>query len=413
MDNEFKMKYIAVFFWSLVVFLFALAFLQIIDVNPLVDELLHLKQIFNFRSHHFVINKDITMIPGYHFFIGMIISVLETAPIWLIRLISFLFCVLAIPVFHYLGEKNYLKTWEFAFFPIIFPFYFLIYTDLFSLLFVLLAFMFFKNKKYQISGIIMIMSLLIRQNNIIWIIYFFTSLYLEQYLNLKFEQKESLLKKFIRMDLIILTMKKGWIYLLGFGLFILFVFINQGIALGYSDMHPPFAFHTTNVFFLLFCHFILFLPLNIFHFSKIYRLLKNRKWIIAVLLLVFLLYLLTYKNSHPWNNFTGKFIRNHILIYFYSHPVRHILFFIPCAYSILSIWVTPLNSYPAYLVYPFTILYLLPSWLVEQRYYMLPFTFYLLFKKDENKWIEFITCLYYFILSFALYYFFCTEKVFL
>jgi alpha-1,2-glucosyltransferase len=54
------------------------------------------------------------------------------------------------------------------------------------------------------------------------------------------------------------------------------------------------------------------------------------------------------------------------------------------------------------LLYPATVLALLPIWMIEQRYYLAPFTLFLLFRKAEAPWLEWILTLWLAILSFLI-----------
>jgi len=112
----------------------------------------------------------------------------------------------------------------------------------------------------------------------------------------------------------------------------------------------------------------------------------------------------TFVNDHPYNNnWSSYYIRNKILIYFTSTVVLKTLFFIPIAYSILSISVTKLHRKSFYILYPTTLIYLFPSWLIEQRYYLIPFILFILFKKEESKFVEYLTITFYVLASAGIY----------
>jgi alpha-1,2-glucosyltransferase len=103
-----------------------------------------------------------------------------------------------------------------------------------------------------------------------------------------------------------------------------------------------------------------------------------------------------FKNDHPYNNIaTYYFIRNFILVAFTKSNALKALFFLPMLYTFLSLIVTPLSRKSWYLFYAITILFLLPSWLIEQRYYIIPFALFMLFRKDQSPFFERITVAYY------------------
>jgi alpha-1,2-glucosyltransferase len=178
--------------------------------------------------------------------------------------------------------------------------------------------------------------------------------------------------------------------------------VNKGFAVGDKGAHPAFSFHLGNIFFILFLFFFLFLPLNISNFKKIIKLVKKNKKIMVLILGVFL-YIIAFKNSHYYNAHT-YFLRNRLLVYFTANVFRKVLFAIPIIYSVLSIIVTKLKKKSFYLLYPFALVYLLPSWLIEQRYYLIPFVLFMLFRKKQSKVVEYSTIILYVVSSLYLFY---------
>jgi hypothetical protein len=57
---------------------------------------------------------------------------------------------------------------------------------------------------------------------------------------------------------------------------------------------------------------------------------------------------------------------------------------IPMLLALLTIFSTKFRRPLYYLMYPFALLFVLPSWLIEPRYYIIPFYFYLLFKEESS-----------------------------
>ena len=87
---------------------------------------------------------------------------------------------------------------------------------------------------------------------------------------------------------------------------------------------------------------------------------------LAALLLLFGVFLLTYHNTHPYNNVRpGYYVRNALLMAADQRFAWKLAFFIPAAVSLLSLAVTRLEQKSFYWLYPFTILSLVPFWLVE------------------------------------------------
>ncbi len=240
------------------------------------------------------------------------------------------------------------------------------------------------DKHYQMAGLFGIISMCFRQNNIIWLLFVPIWLYVETF-GWHFSIRNCLY-----------IFKKTWVFFIGLCCFIIFVKLNHGVAVGDTASHPAFNFSSGNLFFLLFWLFVLFLPLHLNNFFKIKSYLKNGKWPIILSLALLFLYIFTFKNNHPYNNIGAHyFIRNFILVRFSSSVVWKSLFFIPLIYTFWSLIVTPFNRYSFLLLYIFTVLFLAPSWLIEQRYYIIPITLFMLFRQEQEKKVEQITSIYY------------------
>jgi len=374
-----------------------LSFLYIKDAGLMVDEPTHYDQIKEFIEGNFQLHWRLTTIAGYHAFLAVLGSIFGVISVAGMRMFNLILSVFSIFVFLLLTKKvhrelSLVKTIQYCFFPIIFPFFFLIYTDIFSLLLVLFAFYLLLKKKYDLAGVISILSIFVRQNNIVWLIFMCAYVYYEKY---KFTFNITALKDW---------MKKCSIFIMGIIIFITFVIINKGFAVGEKGFHPAFSLYPGNIFFILFLFFFLFLPLNISNFNKIMGFVKKKKKVIVLILGVFL-YILTFKSNHPYNGgHLTFFLRNKLLVYFTANTFRKVLFAIPIIYAILSIIVTKLKKKSFYLLYPFTILFLLPSWLIEQRYYIIPFVLFILFRKKQSKIVEYSTIALFVVSSAILFY---------
>lgn len=385
---------------------FVLGYLFINDRGLFADEQAHYLQIRRFISGDFGVYDIITVIPGYHFFLAGLAKIFGIYSIGGIRFLNLVIGLISIFIFLLLCLKIskyfYLaKGLQYAFFPILFPLFFLIYTDVLSLLLVLLMFYFLLSRNYVISGFYGMFSFFVRQNNIIWFAFMIAYVYFDRYgMKLDFTRLKEIAK-----DL--------WIFILGIIAAIIFFILNKGFSIGDRGMHPGGIFFG-NIFFILFLFFFLFLPLNLYNFSKIIKFIKKNKWIQFVIIGIFLFYVKFFIVNHPYNLIMSNyFLRNAILAYFNSNFLIRSALFLPIAFSILSLCVTELRRKSFYLLYAFSFLFLLPSWLIEQRYYLIPFAFFILFKKEENKWVENLNILYYIVVSFILIYFIGSRIFFL
>ena len=124
-----------------------------------------------------------------------------------------------------------------------------------------------------------------------------------------------------------------------------------------------------------------------------------------VLLAFFVLFLLTFRNTHPYNvDWTDYFIRNRLLVFFSQGLMHKILFFVPVALAFLYLCAARLKQTAFYALYPATVLYLAPSWLIEQRYYIPPVVLFLLFRERDEERIEWIMTVVWAAISLSLLY---------
>ena len=368
--------------------LFAILFtaLFLIRNTPLkVDEQDHYPQTVSYGNGDFSKPYVISTLTTFHALLAAISKITGITSISFFRTINLFFALIAIIVFGFaskhLNKKiSILNILQFSFFPIIFPYFFLIYTDVLSLLMILCALLFLIREKYQWSGIFSIFACLVRQDNIVWLGFFLVLSFVNIYgFKLKIKDIYNHLLKF-------------WSFSVGIILFIIFVIINKGIAINDKSMHPAFSFYLGNIYFLLFIFFILFIPLHVANHKKIIALFKRYKLIIAAIVSFYFLFLLSFSNDHPFNYQWGNyFLRNKLLIFFNSSVINKTVFFILITYSALSLCVTEFKHKNFYLLYVFTFLFLIPSWLIEQRYYFIPLSLFLLFKKEEKNWVEIST----------------------
>jgi alpha-1,2-glucosyltransferase len=360
--------------------------------NHRVDEGFHADQILRVLNGN-ELNPLVTTLPGYHYLIAFFIKVFQTESLIMMRIISTLISLCSLYLIYKIAEalqaeKPNNVVAEIFSNPIILPFFFLLYTDVVALLLVLVCYYFSLKQKYLLAGIFALLSCTVRQTNIIWVFFIF----LLSFIELKEYNLDSL-KKFIF---------KNSTFILTFILFIIFVKINKGIAVGDTSMHPPLKIKLGNPIFFLISLFIVLLPLQIANFYKIKSfLLSNKLYIPIFLLLIYLLYE-HMRFDHPYNGIGGHiFLRNQLLYFAQKTDLNRLSFSIIAVYSLLSIIVTPLKKNSFYWLYPITFLLLASTWLVEQRYYIVTLVLFLLFKKEENTNTR-ITLLYNTVLSVIL-----------
>jgi alpha-1,2-glucosyltransferase len=372
-------------FWLLIAGCITIpALLLIGSPQRIADEGYHLFQINLFLSGEFRVDGSITMIPTYHLSLARIAGMLGLESDVQIRLISFCVGVMCCFAFMSLARSvreedplsHYLCTTQFILFPILFPFFYFVYTDTWALLFIVLGFDQLYRRRLLLSALFFIVAMLIRQTNIVWmgmawLIYLYDN-------------------DRTRVDLstVSTVLKETWLFAAGFIGWSLFVFWNGGIALGDKELHRV-SLGLSNVYFALILFFFLFLPLNVANTEKIMTLLKAnpRVWIlIAVSLPV---YWNTYAIEHLYNGpHLWFYLHNRLLFITTSNDILKLLAFVAISWSVLSLVVTKLLRPSHYILYVFSAAAILPFGLVEQRYYIVPMALFIAFRERQSTLME-------------------------
>jgi hypothetical protein len=80
-----------------------------------------------------------------------------------------------------------------------------------------------------------------------------------------------------------------------------------------------------------------------------------------------------------------------ILVAMHRTWLSQCLSFLPIAYSIVSLCVTPLKRKSFYLLYPFTVIFLTLDAVIDVRYLFVPLALFLAFKEDDSERITLFT----------------------
>lgn len=422
----------------LLILTLALSFLFVKDATFFGDEGFHFTQIDKFLKFDFEVDGSITTIPGYHAFQALVARIMGERTLEFFRLVNLGLSIASVFLFYRTvraidPESRATKTIQYTFLPILFPFFFLLYTDVLSLFLALVAFSAYSRHKFAWAFLIAGLSVLVRQNNIIWFAFFVVSFFVETGLlysliftiiNVyryfvshivrgKGEERTRSAPKDISISRARIIFNLGMCVVV-FILFGIFLVQNGGIAIGDAGAHPFPQIHLGNVYFLLFLSGVFLLPLHLAHLRKILRFLWHHPFAAPICIGFFVFGMLTFANTHGYNqDIHSVFLRNRVLEYFTQTPLLMTAFFIVTTLAFLSLIVTKLHHPYHYLLYPFTILFLIPSWLIEQRYYLIPFVFFLLFRKPEHRVTEWMQAIYSIIFTAILYWIVASRWLFL
>jgi alpha-1,2-glucosyltransferase len=406
-------------FWLLLGFvvLAALVMLWILPAKPIADELIHLPQIQSFMAGSMVLNGIVAMPPGFHLTIASIANLLGLQELRELRVINAAITLICPLLFwmYLVSEKSKLPTLrstQILLSPIVWPFFFLLYTDLSSLLLVLTGMVLIERRHFKIAALVCTFSLAFRQNNIFWaVLIWLIAMGDSCSISSLLEDRKSSFKDFLKK--ITPFLKKTFLFVTPLIAFAIFIFLNGGVAMGNKDLHQASGLYPTQVFFCLLVLWLVLLPMHINNLGSIFVLLKARPWLILLLAALGVAYYLSFDISHPYNFPSDYFIRNWVLYKLKDHQYWRLIAFIPMAWALLSLMVTSLEKRSYYWLYPITFASLLPVHLIEQRYYIIPLVLLMLFRVPMSKKWESILLIWTILLSTLVSYGIISMKLFL
>ena len=356
-----------------VVTVMGVCFLAARSMDLRVDEQMHYLQIERYIAGNYLTHT--TTIGGFHAAAATVARLTGLSAKEDLRLFVLLVSGATILLFRALvrsfePQASTVRTLQFVFFPLLFPFWFLIYTDIFALMLLLLAILAFSRRQFHVTGILMIVSLVVRQTYVVWV----ALLGLWTVIVNVAEPLRQLVKR-------------GTSFCIGLLLFLVFVIVNRGVAVGDRNNHPDMEFQTENVLFMLVCFFVLFLPLIVSKLPQVARL--HPALLVGVPLSSGLLFFGTFRVDHSGNTqWQDYYIRNAMLESMTSSPVAGVVVSVAIALAVLSLCVIRLRQPAHYLIYPFAAVSVIPFWLIEQRYYMPVFTLFMLFRESASPRVE-------------------------
>ena len=353
----------------------------------LTDELVHFDQIVMFASGNYAHDPRLTTIPGYHLVMAQLVRVVHSESITFLRgtnLVLGAGCIVLFSWCHRVLESGGSgeRIAQFAVFPIIFPYFFVIYTDIPSLFVVLAGLWLCLRERYALGCLALALSLGVRQNNIIWVLAIPLLCWLRQ---THFDLSWRNLLGFARR-----CWPLGPVLIAAAG----FVAWNHGVAIGDRGAHPLFRFSSGNVFFLLFVYTLLLLPLVLTRTMDNLRHARAQPHAALIWTGFLALYFFTFDNSHPYNNILPDyFLRNAVLTTVAGSLWMKIAFLIPVLLAALDLARAMRERKAIVVIVIASVLAVLPSWLIEQRYYIVSFALLLLFLPESTRRAERLTTL--------------------
>lgn len=377
--------------WCLVLFVITILLFSLAIISGLkhetADEGFHTPIIFEYFNGNFIVSEHITMLPVYHALLAGIMSVFDYISVKSLRLVNLIVSGISIPVFYWICvrlKKNAIaeRVLIFTLMPIILPFFSLIYTDMAATCLVLAMVLLMLHRNHYWAAFFGLFAVFLRQTNLIWVGFCGLYLVVECWFS------SSGLWKDRALSLVPLYFSRLLPYALVFIIFGAFVIYNGGIAVGTADLQSV-SFNPSNVYYFLLLTFFLFLPYNLEYSYRVFNLLKSSPVTWVVVGVFFVVYFITYSNSHQFNSYGLSFyIRNIILHHTVTNPAWKFLAFIPMAWMMLTFYLMGRQSssqWQMFTLYFVTLINLIPLPLVEQRYYIVALVLFLAWKPNTSE----------------------------
>ena len=353
---------------TLLVVIGAVLGFAMISAHPgyFVDEASHVAQVRLFSSGRFEIFVGTTMIPTYHAILALAEWVTGYHDIALLRFVNLLGSLL-LPVFiwrlvaMYAPQEAGRRTVQWFYMPLLFPFFFFVYTDVWPLAAMLATQLGALRRRYVLAAVAGLAATLLRQDMIVWVGMAWLLVLLGDFdfLAWRREWRSLLWSGFMRGLPLFLVMLA----------FLSFFLWNHGIAVGDRTRHEV-GFNPTNIAYFLLCAWLVFLPQNVLALPRIRNLIR-RPTCIALLVAGFALYMGTYANTHEYNSEALRFhLHNEGLYWLTKYAWIRAAAFVPIAWMVLTLCVIDLAEPRLRIMYLVAPLSVGLHPLIEQRYYL-------------------------------------------
>lgn len=351
------------------------------------DELNHYAQIELFLRGEFrIFTRYLTTIPGYHAIVAAILKITGGDSLDAARLVNAAFALIGVAGFHALRGKLWpgtetLATAQLLVLPILVPIFFLVYTDVLALALLLWATFATITARHWLAAVLLVVLVSVRQNEIVW---------------------AGLLAALAAWPLVRAQGVRAWRealplalpYCLPVAAFLAFWGWNGSISLSHeqSALHPDVSLHAGNLFFALFIAGVLLPFHTIAGLGDFASHVRRHPWLLAIPLVVFVAFWWGFRADNPYNTaLPNYFIRNGFLIATGAEPLVRAAVGAVVALAACGLAFTRLRPPAAYWLYPIMALFLAASWLIEQRYALVPLVLWLAFREHRGRAIEWAT----------------------
>ncbi|UXI67361.1 Dol-P-Glc:Glc(2)Man(9)GlcNAc(2)-PP-Dol alpha-1,2-glucosyltransferase [Tahibacter amnicola] len=351
------------------------------------DEYVHFAQIKQFLGGDYRVMRDaLTTIPGYHHLLAAVLRVTGADSLGAARAVSGMWAIVAVLGFDRLYRALHQRpdstaVLQFAWLPVAAPFVFLIYTDIASLAAMLWTFNAAVRGHHWRAACLLVGAIALRQNNVLWLAFLAVIVVVPIWESKQWNGwKEATLQ--------------GVPYLVPSLAFVGYWIWNGSVSYSGTQaaMHPDGSVHVENLYFMLFCAAIL-MPLHVVDgLIRFARRLGAEPWLLVAPVLLVGIFYAVYAVDHPYNLIENAASwRNRVLQLTMSSPGFKAFFVIVASLAGVGLAMQPLVNRAGWWIFPVSTLFVMLSWLVEQRYYLIPFALFLAWRKPLAAQVEVAT----------------------
>lgn len=350
------------------------------------DEPYHYAQVHLFRhGDGRILDLYLTTIPGFHAAVAAVMAACGLDTPGAARAINAGFGLVAAAGFHALRQRSWpgtetIATAQFLALPILAPLFFLVYTDVLALALILWATVAALAGRHVLAALALLAVVLVRQNDVVWAV-LVASLAATPVLR-EHRGREALLQ-----------LRAFWPYLVPIAAFCAFWAWNGSISLSRAQAaFHPLTLKLGNPYFALLLAGAL-LPLQVLAgLGRFAQALRARPWLLVLPVAGFALYAFGFHADNPYNAALPDHLpRNALLLKLEADPIWRVAAGLAMMLAACGLGTVALRPRAALLLYPLAALFLAASWLIEQRYAIVPLVMWLAFREHRGRAVELAT----------------------
>jgi alpha-1,2-glucosyltransferase len=294
----------------------------------LVDEMHYGPQIRAYMEGRLDFDPLITMIPTYHVLVAAVGKFFGAYSDRLARDVSLAGSLLLLPFAWRLarvnGDEAPVRVAQSFFCPLLFPYFFLIYTDGWSLVAFAALVHFTRQGRFGLAAVAGALGIALRQDFVVWVAMAWAMAAIRDEIPPRVDLRRAAHGA-----------ARAFPFALVLAAFAAFVAWNGGVAVGDRSRHPG-GINLGNVYLMLAYGWLLFLPVNIASARAVLRMLRRPAVVIACVA-AFAFYCLTYSNPHEYNQVKPEyFLHNGALHAMDAYPMLRAPLFLPAAWMALT-----------------------------------------------------------------------------